>query len=92
MSLRSFFGVTGSMGTKVQCKSYSPIGYSGGDLSSNAIRGSWLKCYDDKTLNASHHYDRVFQRETVDNYSENGKEVLKQAMLKHEIIFRNQVV
>lgn len=79
------------MGTKVQCKSYSPICYSVSDLSSNAIRGSWLKCYDDKTLNASHHYDHVLQRETLEDYSEIDKEVLKQAMLKHEIIFRNQV-
>ncbi|KAL5725900.1 hypothetical protein ACHQM5_008986 [Ranunculus cassubicifolius] len=80
------------MGTKVHCKSYTPVGYSMNDLNNNAKSGSWPSCYDDKSLTAGRRsYDHLLQRETMGGYSESEKEVLKQAMLKHETIFRKQV-
>ncbi|KAF5200851.1 putative T-box transcription factor [Thalictrum thalictroides] len=80
------------MGTKVHCKSYAPeVCYSIRDLNDSADSGSWHQCFEDKTFNAGHYYGHFFPKQTSCGYSENEKEELKQKMLKHEVIFRNQV-
>ncbi|OVA00724.1 Protein of unknown function DUF863 [Macleaya cordata] len=79
------------MGTKVQCKSYSPVYYSMRDLNEDANRGSWPLYYDDKILKSEQYYNCFMTKSRMDAYPEHDKEVLKQTMLEHETVFRNQV-
>ncbi|KAF8378756.1 hypothetical protein HHK36_030105 [Tetracentron sinense] len=80
------------MGTKVQCKSYFPGYYSMRDLNEDANSGSWPSYYEDRTLNSGQYYNSCLPRPPTDVYSGHDKEVLKQTMLKHEDIFKNQVL
>ncbi|KAJ4961778.1 hypothetical protein NE237_021688 [Protea cynaroides] len=79
------------MGTKVQCKSYLPGYYSMRDLNSDANNGGWPVYYEDKTLKSGQYYNGFLLRPSTDAYLGYDKEMLKQTMLKHEAIFRDQV-
>ncbi|CAK9186158.1 unnamed protein product [Ilex paraguariensis] len=75
------------MGTEVQCKSYFPIYYSMRDLNEDANSSSWPPYYGDNGQ-----YFNGFRSRTVQNtYPSNDKDALKQKILEHEAIFKNQV-
>ncbi|KAF8408161.1 hypothetical protein HHK36_007303 [Tetracentron sinense] len=80
------------MGAKVQCKSYLSGYYFMRDLNEDANSGSWPLYYEDKTLKSGHYHNGFLPRPALDEYLAYDKEVLKQTMLKHETIFRNQVL
>ncbi|MQM00379.1 hypothetical protein Taro_033121 [Colocasia esculenta] len=78
------------MGTKVYFKSYSEsVGYSMRDLNEDAT-SPWPLYYEDRTLEG--HFCNGFTSRSVNGYSEYDKELLKQTMLRHEEIFRKQVL
>ncbi|KAM7484402.1 hypothetical protein LguiA_000411 [Lonicera macranthoides] len=81
------------MGTKVQCKSYLP-GYNNSmrDLNEDSNCSSWPHFYGDKSsLTNTQYYNNNFMPRTVtDSYPGYDKDVLKQKMLEHETIFKNQ--
>ncbi|GKU99634.1 hypothetical protein SLEP1_g12449 [Rubroshorea leprosula] len=79
------------MGTKVQCQSYLPGYYSMGDLNEDSNSLSWSLYYGDKTLANGEYYNVVSSRAIADACPGYGKDVLKQTMLKHEAIFKDQV-
>ncbi|KAK1296380.1 hypothetical protein QJS10_CPB15g01309 [Acorus calamus] len=76
------------MGTKVESKNYLPGYYTMRDFGADANSRSWSFYYND--LRSMQHYNG-FASTSVDGYPEDDKELLKQTMLKHETIFRNQV-
>ncbi|KAF8389763.1 hypothetical protein HHK36_024282 [Tetracentron sinense] len=80
------------MGTKVQHKSYLPEYYSMRDLNEDANSSSWPTYYEDRNLNRGLYYNRFLPRPPTDAYLGHDREVLKQTMLKHESIFRKQVL
>ncbi|XP_042519979.1 uncharacterized protein LOC122093663 [Macadamia integrifolia] len=79
------------MGTKVHCKRYMPEYYSMRDLNVDANNGSWPVYYDDETLKNGQYYNAFLPRHSTDLYLGYDKEMMKQTMLKHEAIFRDQV-
>ncbi|XP_004298397.1 PREDICTED: uncharacterized protein LOC101294655 [Fragaria vesca subsp. vesca] len=79
------------MGTKMQCKSYLPGYYSVRDLNEDPNNCSWPLYYGDKTLPNTQYYNGFLQRAPIDAYQGYGKDAVKQTMLKHEAIFKNQV-
>ncbi|GMI90254.1 hypothetical protein like AT1G69360 [Hibiscus trionum] len=79
------------MGTKVQSKSYLPGYYSMRDLNEDSNSCSWPLYYGDKTLTNGQYYNGVFPKAIADAYPGYDKDALKQKMLEHEAIFRNQV-
>uniref|UniRef100_F6HEZ1 Uncharacterized protein n=1 Tax=Vitis vinifera TaxID=29760 RepID=F6HEZ1_VITVI len=79
------------MGTKVQCKSYLPGYYSMRDLNEDSNSGGWPLYYGDKTLTNGQYYNGFLPRAIADAYTGYDKDVLKQTMLEHEAIFKDQV-
>ncbi|GFQ02057.1 hypothetical protein PHJA_002349600 [Phtheirospermum japonicum] len=80
------------MGTKVHCKSYLPgYYYSMRDLNEDSSSSSWPVCYGDNAPANGQYYNGFMPRTIVDGYPGYGKDALKQKMLEHEAIFKNQV-
>ncbi|KAJ7953874.1 DUF863 family protein [Quillaja saponaria] len=79
------------MGTKVQSKSYLPGYYSMRDLNEDSSSCGWPLLYGDKNLTNGQYYNGYFPRATSDDCLEYDKDVVKQKMLEHEAIFKNQV-
>ncbi|KAA8529377.1 hypothetical protein F0562_033824 [Nyssa sinensis] len=80
------------MGTKVHYKSYSPGYYSMRDLNEEDSNGSrWPLFYGDKTLTNGQYYNVFFPRTLSDSFPGYDKDALKQKMLEHDAIFKNQV-
>ncbi|KAI3970862.1 hypothetical protein MKX01_024509 [Papaver californicum] len=79
------------MGTKIQCKSYSPLFHPMRDLNEDANSGSWPVYYDDKMLKNEQYYNCFVARSEMNGYSDYDKEVLKQTILEHDNVFRKQV-
>ncbi|KAL3631206.1 hypothetical protein CASFOL_024190 [Castilleja foliolosa] len=80
------------MGTKLHSKSYLPgYYYSMRDLNEDSSSSSWPVCFGDNAT-ANGQYNNGFgPRTIVDGYPGDGKDALKQKMLEHEAIFKNQV-
>ncbi|KAL2484681.1 Plant protein of unknown function (DUF863) [Abeliophyllum distichum] len=79
------------MGTKVHCRSYLPGYYSMRDLNEDSNSSSWPLFYGDKTLTNGQCYNLFVPRTVTDGYLGYDKDALKQKMLEHEAIFKNQV-
>ncbi|XP_050371850.1 uncharacterized protein LOC126789835 [Argentina anserina] len=79
------------MGTKMQCKSYLPGYYSVRDLNEDPNNCTWPMYYGEKTLSNTQYYNGFLPRAPVDAYQGYGKDAVKQKMLEHEAIFKNQV-
>ncbi|KAK4430050.1 Pentatricopeptide repeat-containing protein, mitochondrial [Sesamum alatum] len=79
------------MGTKIHCKSYLPGYYSMRDLNEDSSSSSWPLCYGDKAITNGQCYNGFVPRNTVDGYPGYDKDALKQKMLEHEAVFKNQV-
>ncbi|XP_059655759.1 uncharacterized protein LOC132302810 isoform X2 [Cornus florida] len=79
------------MGTKVHCKSYLPAYYSMRNHDDNSNSSSWHLFHGDKTLANGQFYNSFFPWSVADAYPSHDKVALKQKMLEHEAIFKNQV-
>ncbi|KAL8035462.1 hypothetical protein ABFS82_12G095700 [Erythranthe guttata] len=80
------------MGTKVHCKSYLPDNYLMRDLNEDSSSSSWPLPYLDKTTTNGQYYSPFVPKPiNIDNYPVHGKDALKQKMLEHEAVFKNQV-
>ncbi|KAL6573490.1 hypothetical protein OROHE_001949 [Orobanche hederae] len=80
------------MGTKVHCKSYLPGYYhSMRDLNEDSSSSSWPICCGNKPTINGQYYNGLMQSTTTDGYPGYGKDALKQKMLEHEAVFKNQV-
>lgn len=79
------------MGANMQCNSYFPGYYSTRNLKMDANGSTWPLNYDDKTLKSEYCYSGIFLPLSPAQVLGYNKEVLKQTMLKHETIFRDQV-
>ncbi|KAI3936821.1 hypothetical protein MKW92_034287 [Papaver armeniacum] len=79
------------MGTKIQCKSFSPVFHSMRDLNEDANSGSWPVYYDDKIMKNEQYYNCFVPRSEMNGYADYDKEVLKQTILEHDNVFRKQV-
>ncbi|XP_047150014.1 uncharacterized protein LOC124822090 isoform X1 [Vigna umbellata] len=75
------------MGTKVQSL---PGYYSMRDLNEESSSCGWPLYYGDKTL-ANGHYHNYLPSAAADACPTHDKDVVKQTMLEHEAIFKNQV-
>lgn len=75
----------------MQCKSYLPGYYSVRDLNEDPNNCSWPLYYGDKPLPNTQYYNGFLPRAPIDAYQGYGKDAVKQTMLKHEAIFKNQV-
>ncbi|XAR51697.1 hypothetical protein NMG60_11006403 [Bertholletia excelsa] len=73
------------MGTEVQAKAYFSESYSVRD------RHVWAQYHARKSLKNDQHYNPFLIRPPVDGYLGFSKELLRQTILKHESIFRQQL-
>ncbi|XP_016439045.1 uncharacterized protein LOC107764987 [Nicotiana tabacum] len=80
------------MGTQVHNKGYLPSHYSMRDLSEDSNSSIWPLFYGDKTFTNGQYYNGFVSRTKTDAYPGYNKDVLKQKILEHESIFKNQVV
>ncbi|XP_061369679.1 uncharacterized protein LOC133312492 [Gastrolobium bilobum] len=76
------------MGTKVQ---NLPGYYSMRDLNEDSSSCGWPLFYGDKTLTNGKYYNNYLPSATADACSVYNKDVVKQMMLEHEAVFKNQV-
>ncbi|XP_018821357.1 uncharacterized protein LOC108991532 isoform X1 [Juglans regia] len=79
------------MGTEVQSKMYLQGYYPLRGLNNNAGKGAWLLHQEQKTMRSGRYQDIFLTRPDMDGYEEYEKELLRQTILKHETIFRNQL-
>ncbi|XP_022861265.1 uncharacterized protein LOC111381686 [Olea europaea var. sylvestris] len=79
------------MGTKLHCESYLPGYYSMRDLNEDCNSSSWPLFYGDKTLTNGLCYNLFVPRTVTDRNLGYDKDALKQKILEHEAIFKNQV-
>ena len=80
------------MGTEVQSKMYIPSYYSMRDVNDDASNSSWSLHHENKALMNGQYYDLFLTRQTVEGYLGYEKEQLRQTILRHESIFRHQVL
>lgn len=80
------------MGTKLQCKRYLPGFCSMSDLNSNGTNIPWLVNHENKSRKRNQCTDSVLSLQLVDGYFECDKEKVRQTILKHEKVFRHQVL
>ncbi|XP_076943985.1 uncharacterized protein LOC143614426 [Bidens hawaiensis] len=80
------------MGTEVHCKSSFEGYYSMRDVNEDSNSSNWPLYYGHKGLTNGHYYNNGFTpRNITDADSSCDKDALKQKMLEHEAIFKNQV-
>ena len=81
------------MGTKVQIENYLPAHYSMKDLNREPNGASWASCFGENNLSNGNgqFYYGFLPRTVADSQPGQDKDVVKQTMLEHEAIFKNQV-
>ncbi|KAI3696352.1 hypothetical protein L1987_79366 [Smallanthus sonchifolius] len=79
------------MGTEVHCKSSFEGYYSMGDVNEDSNSSNWPLFYGEKTLNNGHYYNGFIPRTITDANPGCDKDALKQQMVEHETVFKNQV-
>lgn len=82
-------GLVAGMGTKLHSKAYFP-GYYSRDLS-NAGNGMWAIYDESKSFQNGQVNDSFLASSTMDRYIGYSKEKVRQTILKHESVFREQV-
>lgn len=87
-----FFELIAGMGTEVQSKMYIPSYYSMRDVNDDASNSGWSLHHENKSLMNGQYYDLFLTRQTVEGYLGFEKEQLRQTILRHESIFRHQVL
>lgn len=76
----------------MHCKSYFPGFYSMRDLNDDSSSSSWPLFYEDKMVANGQYYNGFMPKTLVDGYPGHDKDTLKQKMLEHEAVFKNQVL
>ncbi|KAI3502505.1 hypothetical protein L1887_30610 [Cichorium endivia] len=76
------------MGTEVH---YKNSFYSMRNVNEDSNSNSWHLFYGDNTFTNSHYYNNLASRTVTDPYLSHEKYEVKQKMLQHEAIFKNQV-
>ncbi|KAK9063627.1 hypothetical protein SSX86_017498 [Deinandra increscens subsp. villosa] len=79
------------MGTEVHCKSSFEGYYSMRDVNEDSNSSNWPLVYGEKGLTNGHYYNGFIPRPIADVDPGCEKDALKQKMLEHEAIFKNQV-
>ncbi|XP_023002787.1 uncharacterized protein LOC111496547 [Cucurbita maxima] len=79
------------MGTKVQCKSYLPGFYPMRELNNDTSSHNWHLFYGERAFTNAQYPNVFFPRTNTNGYLGDDKNVVKQKMLEHEAIFKNQV-
>uniref|UniRef100_A0A2P2MGR5 Uncharacterized protein LOC105121218 n=1 Tax=Rhizophora mucronata TaxID=61149 RepID=A0A2P2MGR5_RHIMU len=79
------------MGTKVHFESCFPEYFSMKDISEDSNGCSWPLNYGDRTFANGQYYNGFFPRAIADAYAGHDKDVVKQRMLEHEAIFKDQL-
>ncbi|XP_055818624.1 uncharacterized protein LOC129887527 isoform X2 [Solanum dulcamara] len=80
------------MGTQVHYKGYLPGYYSMRDLNEDSNSSNWPLFYGDKIFTNGQYCNGFMSRTKTDAYPGYNKDVLKEKMLEHESIFKDQVV
>ncbi|KAI3730725.1 hypothetical protein L1987_61900 [Smallanthus sonchifolius] len=79
------------MGTEVHCKSSFEGYYSMRDVNEDSNSSNWPLFYGEQGLTNGHYYNGFIPRIIADADPGCDKDALKQRMLEHEAIFKNQV-
>ncbi|KAG8383057.1 hypothetical protein BUALT_Bualt05G0145100 [Buddleja alternifolia] len=79
------------MGTKVHYKSYLPGYCSMRDLNEDSSSSSWPLFYRAKPVINGQYCNGFMPGTLIDSYPGHEKDALKQKMLEHEAVFKNQV-
>ncbi|XP_052186865.1 uncharacterized protein LOC127797765 [Diospyros lotus] len=79
------------MGTKLHSKSYLPGYYSMRNLNEDSSSSNWPLC-GGKTLGNGQCYNGFLPRNITSTYPGGDKDALKQKMLEHEAVFKQQVL
>ncbi|XP_051122104.1 uncharacterized protein LOC127245322 isoform X2 [Andrographis paniculata] len=79
------------MGTKIHCESYLPVHHSMRDLNEDSSSSSWPICYGDNPVMNGQYYNGYAPRAAVELCPSDNKDALKQKMLEHEAVFKDQV-
>ncbi|RAL40115.1 hypothetical protein DM860_008255 [Cuscuta australis] len=81
------------MGTQVHYKDYAPLGYCDmRNLSEDGSSSNWSLFYGDRpSTNVQHCNNGFLSRSVIDAFPGYDKDAVKQKMLEHEAIFKNQV-
>ncbi|CAH9128960.1 unnamed protein product [Cuscuta epithymum] len=82
------------MGAQVDRKDYAPSGHSDmRNFSEDASSSNWPHFYGDRSLTNGQYCNNGFlSRSVMDAYPGYDKDAVKQKMLEHEAIFKNQVI
>lgn len=62
------------------------------DLNDDSSSSSWPLFYEDKVVANGQYYNGFMPKTLVDGYPGHDKDTLKQKMLEHEAVFKNQVL
>lgn len=79
------------MGTKVHCKSNTLGYYSMTDMNEDSTSSSWSPYYGDKSLLNGQYYNGMLHKTVREEYTGYEKDVLREKMIEHDTIFKNQV-
>ncbi|XP_022962045.1 uncharacterized protein LOC111462625 isoform X2 [Cucurbita moschata] len=79
------------MGTKVQCKSSLPGFYPMRDLNNDSNSHNWHLFYGERSFSTAQYHKVVSPMACANGYRGDDKDVVKQKMLEHEAVFKNQV-
>ncbi|KMT12204.1 hypothetical protein BVRB_5g101520 [Beta vulgaris subsp. vulgaris] len=79
------------MGTKVQNENYLPAHCSMKDLNCESNGASWSSCFGKSNLSKGQFYHGLLPRTVADTQTGYDKVVVKQTMIGHESILKNQV-
>nr|GMD90704.1 uncharacterized protein LOC109162048 [Ipomoea batatas] len=79
------------MGTQVQNKDHFPVYHHMRDLNGNASSNNWPFYYSDRTLTNGQYCNGFMPMTITDANSDYEKDAVKQKMIEHEAVFKNQV-
>ncbi|XP_021757294.1 uncharacterized protein LOC110722325 [Chenopodium quinoa] len=79
------------MGTKVQFENYLPAHYSMKALTRESNGANWPTCFGESNLSNGQFYYGFLPRTVADSQPGYDKDIVKQTMLEHEAIFKDQV-
>lgn len=76
----------------MQTENYMPAHYSMKDLNRESNGASWTSCFgESNNLSPGQFYYGFLPRTVADSEPGYDKDVVKQTMLEHEAVFKNQV-
>lgn len=75
----------------MQIENYLPAHYPMKDLNRESNGASWPSCFGESNLSNGQLYYGFLPRTIVDSHPGYDKDFVKQTMLEHEAIFKNQV-